>query len=243
MTRRWSKGRAWWTAAPVCAVLLVAAGLCATVPVLGAVGVSRYEADMPDAAASSFGAARRLAWMERYKAPFGQGTAWLVAGRLAEAEDALRAATRLAPDDQQCTVRVNLSLVIELQGDSHREAGRYDEALAAYASARSILAEANCPLPEDQQTPDQPEDRQAATQADERLKQKDSDTRQEQGGEDPPPDPPDADPDPVDPDQPSGDQIDQLTDKLTGSTGSNHNGRQTDKELYEGNDDYSGQVW
>jgi hypothetical protein len=153
-----------------------------------------------------------LNWFEPYKAPFNVGTALAGAEKLPEARAKLEESLALAHGLEVCTVRINLALVIERQGDAAREAGDGAAAAQFYGEALTITAETpeECDSDEAQQQSSDPDRDMQQTQEDteDRLKQKQQDQQQQQ------PQDPEEKPEEQQEPQPSEDKLDELKEKL-----------------------------
>jgi hypothetical protein len=156
-----------------------------------------------------------LNWFEPYKAPFNVGTALAGAEKLPEARTKLEESLALAHGLEVCTVRINLALVIERQGDAAGADGDGAAAAAFYGEALTITAETpeECNSDEAQeQSSDQDRDmEQTQDGLEDRLKQKQQE-QQPQEPQESQDDPQEQEP------QPSDDQLDSLKDKLDQGT-------------------------
>lgn len=125
-----------------------------------------------------------LNWFEPYKAPFNVGTALAGSERLPEARAKLEESLELAHGLEVCTVRINLALVIERQGDAAREDGDGAAAAVFYADALTITTETpeECNSDEAQQQSSDPDRDMQQTKEDteDRLKQKQQEQEQQQ---------------------------------------------------------------
>ncbi|WP_417555776.1 hypothetical protein [Microbacterium sp.] len=114
--------------------------------------------------AESEAAARNLDvanWFERFKAPYDIGTALAGQEKLPEARKELERALPLASGLDVCYVRINLSLVIERQGDAAQAAGDAAQAAQFYGEALQVTVETpkECSSDDAQnQSPDQSRD-------------------------------------------------------------------------------------
>lgn len=81
-------------------------------------------------------------WFEKHKAPFNEGVGLAASGELAEAQEKFEQALGWAEGMQQCDIRVNLALVLEWQGDAAESDNNPEDALAFYAEALKVNAEA-----------------------------------------------------------------------------------------------------
>lgn len=161
--------------------------------------------------AQSEAAARGQDWangFESFKAPYNIGTAQGGAEHLAEARAELERALPLAGGLDVCYVRINLSLVIERQGDAALAEGDAATAAERYGEALEITVE----TPEEchgeqaqQQSPDPNRDMSdTLEQNQERQQQKQQQSQQPaEGGEQGEPQ-----------DQPSQEQLDDIESKL-----------------------------
>ncbi|MGO2746629.1 hypothetical protein [Microbacterium sp.] len=152
-----------------------------------------------------------LNWFEPYKAPYNVGTALAGSEELDGARAKLEEALPLASGLEVCAVRVNLSLVIERQGDAARTDGDGPGSAQLYGEALRVTAETpeECHSEEaDQQSPDP--DRSMSDTLDEmqdRLQEK-----QQQSDQNPQQNPDQGDGE--EPQQPDQDKLDELQKKL-----------------------------
>lgn len=114
--------------------------------------------------AESEAAARNLDvlnWFEQFTAPYDIGTALAGQEKLPEARSELERALPLASGLDVCYVRINLSLVIERQGDAAQAAGDAAKAAQFYGEALQVTVETpkECSSGDAQdQSPDQSRD-------------------------------------------------------------------------------------
>jgi tetratricopeptide (TPR) repeat protein len=141
--------------------LVLTAALCFVVTWLGGSAAQSYRTDGFDLAESRYGTASRVMPFERWKAPFGEGTAILATGDPGRAEGVLTSALARTPAAKQCLVRINLSLAQELQGDAAAEAEDTERAVEEYEAALETLRDRDCPARD-----------QVAAEAEERLERK-----------------------------------------------------------------------
>ncbi|WP_223587409.1 hypothetical protein [Microbacterium sp. OVT16B] len=158
-----------------------------------------------------------LNWFEPYKAPFNVGTALAGAEKLPEARAKLEESLALAHGLEVCTVRINLALVIERQGDAAREGGDGAAAAEFYGEALTVTAEtpAECDSEDAQKQSSDPDRDMKKTTDDleDRLKQKQQEQQQQQEQEQQPK--PEEQPQKP---QPSEDKLDDLKEKLEQGT-------------------------
>lgn len=94
--------------------------------------------------AESEAAARNLDvlnWFEQFKAPYDIGTALAGGEKLPQARAELERALPLASGLDVCYVRINLSLVMERQGDAAQAAGEAAKAAQFYSEALQVTVE------------------------------------------------------------------------------------------------------
>ncbi|WP_051172380.1 hypothetical protein [Microbacterium indicum] len=140
-----------------------------------------------------------LNWFEPWKAPYNAGVGLAASDDLTGAQAEFEQALPLASGMDQCPVRLNLSLVLEWQGDEQAGAAArdlYDQALVALAGAPAGCAE-------------DPRYEQLWQDAEQRLKQKQEEAaaQAEQQQDDPQAEGSDGD-------APSQGQLDDLEDQL-----------------------------
>lgn len=132
-----------------------------------------------------------LNWFEQFKAPYNIGTALAGAEKLPQARTELERALPLAQGLDVCYVRINLSLVVERQGDAAQAKGDAAKAAQFYGEALQITAETpkECSSDEAQnQSPDQNRDMkdtldQNQQRQQEKQQQSQQDPQQNEGGE------------------------------------------------------------
>jgi hypothetical protein len=126
--------------APIALVALVAAIKMISVVVAGNLAVSNYRDGDADALHRDASTLHALNVIEPAKAPFAQGTAAVLQGRLDEADARFSEALSLTDAGQSCPVLINLELVRERQGDIDGWEGRRDQARDRYRSALTIVS-------------------------------------------------------------------------------------------------------
>jgi hypothetical protein len=112
---------------------------------LGRMGSNAYGVDQFDKSAKHYHLGSSSMVFERWKALFGEGTAILADGQAARAETVLVEVLEMAPAAKQCTVRDNLSLAQELQGDAAAESDNATTAAAFWEAALVSLRDGSCP--------------------------------------------------------------------------------------------------
>lgn len=174
--------------------------------------ISAYVADDYAGSESSARGQEFLNWFEPYKAPFNVGTALAGAEKLPEARAKLEESLELAHGLEVCTVRINLALVIERQGDAARADGDGAAAAQFYGEALTITSETpeECNSEEAQKQSSDPDRDMQQTKEDteDRLKQKQQEQQQQQQPEEEKPE--EQQPEP----QPSEEKLDELKEKL-----------------------------
>lgn len=138
-----------WVLVVLAGLLTLAAAASAAVFAFGAGGLSAYNAGNFTKTESRFAAADAVAPFEDFKGPFARGTARLARQDYEGAREMLEKALKDTPEEHQCTVRGNLSLAIERQGDQRYLAADGSGAVALYEEARKVLVDGDCPVPED----------------------------------------------------------------------------------------------
>ena len=180
-------------------------------------------------AGSSFADTRTLNWFERWVAPFDEGTAHHADGAHAEAIADYEAALEHVPQDEECTVRINLALAHEAVGDALQEQQDGEGAVESWQAGIDVLAAGDCPQGSGRGK-EQSED---AAEVDKRLRDKLQEEQQQQqqqgqGGQPPPP--------PGGQQPPEGE--DPREERLERKNERGLEQRREDRELYE-DDDYS----
>lgn len=135
-----------WSAFLWAPVLLVG-GVLVSVTAAAQVAVDDYADGRTDRAASTFSDIDGWARMERWKAPFGQGTAMLADGRSPRLSlfELNRALARV-PDEERCQVQTNRAVALTLVADDLRDDAAEHAAWALELSRLRGLGE---PAPED----------------------------------------------------------------------------------------------
>lgn len=81
---------------------------------------------------------------EGWVKPFNAGAAAYQDGQYADAQAHFESALADAPDDRECTVRVNLALTHEALGDEQRRQGSRRQSLEKFGDARTVLEGGGC---------------------------------------------------------------------------------------------------
>ncbi|MEO8863164.1 MAG: tetratricopeptide repeat protein, partial [Candidatus Saccharimonadales bacterium] len=126
-------------------------------------GIKAYSTKDYSASASRLKPLLFINRMERYKAPFNEGTALLQAGKYQEAQKQLEESLKYVPDKKECTVRINLAISLEMQADLLAGNQKYDQAIIVYDQAKAVIAQGSCARKVDKKQtdsdkPDKPQD-------------------------------------------------------------------------------------
>lgn len=151
-----------------------------------------------------------LNWFEQVKAPYNIGTALAGADRLPEARAELERALPLAQGLEVCWVRINLSLVVERQGDAAQADGDAAAAAELYGEALQLTVETpeECRSDEaEDQSPDRNRDMSDTLDQNQQRQQE----KQQQSQQDPDQSP---QPDEGEQDQPSQGDLDEIQKKM-----------------------------
>lgn len=127
-----------WTL-PLVLVALVFAGKLFSMPVIAQGGIDDYEASEFEQAASGFDRLGFWNAFESWIVYFDRGTTYAAGGAYGEATDDLSLALAKAPEDMRCTVRVNLALAWEQQGDVYAEQGYGDRARELWETSLEVI--------------------------------------------------------------------------------------------------------
>ncbi|MBN8424816.1 hypothetical protein JF531_09805 [Microbacterium esteraromaticum] len=179
----------WWVA--VATLPLTLAGLLLVGKVLSMYAFAHQSISsfVTGSYAESESAARGQTWLngfEQFKAPYNIGTAQAGAEQLAEARDHLETALPLATGLDVCYVRINLSLVIERQGDAAQADGDAVSAAEFYGQALQITVETpeECRSDEAQnQSPDPSRDMSDTLDENQQRQQQKQQQNPDQGGQ------------------------------------------------------------
>lgn len=116
------------------------------------------------AAESWHSLALRTNVVERWMAPYNRGTASFAKRSWQAAADDFEHAAELAPEAEQCRVRLNWSWSLEALGDEFAVAGDRQAAAAYWTQAEQVLIDARCPVEEaasakkpEEKEPDEPD--------------------------------------------------------------------------------------
>jgi hypothetical protein len=218
--------------APVVIVALLAIVKLLSVVVAGNSAVSNFADDDAAGLRDNASTLSVLNVIEPVKAPFADGAAAVLEGRLDQADAAFSKSLSATDTEQSCPVRINLELVRERQGDVDAWEGRPDQARERYTSALTVVQEAPASCFAGNTDPD-PERRAVRADAAPRLAAKMAGLRAPPPPPPPPPPaapvaPPPPAPVAVDPDAPperlrlnpgAGDPVDKLRQILQDAAG------------------------
>lgn len=175
-----------------------------------------------------------LNWFEPFKAPYNIGTALAGAEKLAEARTELERALPLAAGLDACPVLINLSLVVERQGDAALADGDAAKAGELFGEALQITVDTpeECSSQDAQdQSPDP--NRDMSDTLDENQQRQQEKQQQSQQNPDQDPESPQAEDDQPQQDQPSQSDLDDIEDRL-------NQGAQEREDQLDGDDGGSG---
>ncbi|KRB76845.1 hypothetical protein ASE01_08710 [Nocardioides sp. Root190] len=128
------------------ALLVLAFGLKVTLLLQdNASGRDAFERGDYDGAAADFFDTRSLNLFERWIAPFDEGAAHHAEGLYDEAIASYEDSLDVVPDREECTVRINLSLVHEAIGDERQERQDAEGAIESWQAGIDVLAAGECP--------------------------------------------------------------------------------------------------
>ena len=125
--------------------LFAAAGLLAAQWLLIALGQRQLAEERPDAAETTWSRAAAISVFNRWVPLFNRGIARYELARWEASADDFEAASRIAPEDAQCPIRLNWAAALEAGGDTLRESDDLASALARYQQAQLVLAATTCP--------------------------------------------------------------------------------------------------
>ncbi|BDZ39854.1 hypothetical protein [Microbacterium suwonense] len=171
-------------------------------------------------------------WFEPFKAPYNIGTALAGAEKLPEARAELERALPLAEGLEVCYVRINLSLVIERQGDAAQADGDAARATELYGEALQITVETpdECSSSDAQdQSPDPDRDMSDTLDENQQRQQEKQQQSQQDPDQNPQPEPDDS----TQQDQPSQSDLDDIEKKL-------NEGAQEREDQLRGDDEGTG---
>lgn len=177
---------------PVVIVIFAIAVKLIAMTILGALAAAAYARDDFSQAANLSRAQTVLNIIDPWKPHYNTGTALARQGLLDNARSELERALELAAPDQQCPVRVNLALTIEMQGDAVVAAsGKTPPAIDLYQQALAVIqgSDQSCFNPP---PPGQPETADPLTESEQRVKAKLDDQQQDRGDNSENPPPPDG---------------------------------------------------
>lgn len=166
--RRRTRNLLWLVGIVPSLLLLLFAGKVTLMLSAQASGDTSYSSEDFGAAADSFGGNRTLNWFEGWVAPFNEGTARHRLEDYDRAIDRFEEALPQAPDEEECTVRINLALSHEARGDLAAENDDAEAAVEDWTTGREVLTEGECPT----DAPGGEEQTEDAATVDERLRQK-----------------------------------------------------------------------
>ena len=155
-----------------------------------------------------------LNWFEPFKAPYNIGTALAGAEKLGDARTELERALPLAHGLDACPVLINLSLVVERQGDAALADGDAAKAAELFGEALQITVDTpeECSSQDAQdQSPDPNRDMSDTLDQNRQRQQEKQQQSQQDPDQSPPPQPEDGE---APQDQPSQSDLDDIEDRL-----------------------------
>lgn len=133
------------TAAGVCGVVaLVVAAVPARTMVLVNLGRSALDRGDTATATSRFASAEKWATVQKWVAPYDGGVAQYRASRFDAAASKFETAAGLAPEEEQCRIRLNWAWSLEASADRWERADNHPEALIRLRQGVSVLTVARC---------------------------------------------------------------------------------------------------
>ncbi len=128
----------------VAAALVIAAGSLALQLVFLSAGNSAWQALDNAGAERQYSRSMDFSVLNRWIPVHNRGVARFEQSSWDAAAEDFREAASLAPEERQCTVRLNWALALERGADALREADDVAGALVRYTQAEVVLAEATC---------------------------------------------------------------------------------------------------
>ena len=137
-----------WTLRVGAGVVTLVALAAAVLPARTMILVDHGRADLGrgDAASAEgkFTSAEKLATIDKWIAPYDTGVARYTRGNYDGAASKFEKAAGLAPDEEQCWVRLNWAWTLEASADRYAEADNRDEALVRWRQGKDVLTDASC---------------------------------------------------------------------------------------------------
>ncbi|MDO4413101.1 tetratricopeptide repeat protein [Cutibacterium sp.] len=137
-----------WTVRVGAGLVTVVALAAAILPARTMILVDRGRADLDrgDSASAEgkFTAAEKLATIDKWIAPYDAGVARYTRGNYDGAASKFEKAAGLAPDEEQCRVRLNWAWSLEASADRYATADNRDEALVRWRQGKAVLTDTQC---------------------------------------------------------------------------------------------------
>ncbi len=127
-----------WSA-PVCVAIMITALYLVYISALKSIAYRSYATSSYEAAVSFLDHSVFVDVLEKYKVYFNQGNAYFKRKEYNQAENYFRKSLEIVPKVQECSVRINLALSIEAQGDREVDLKHYDIATEKYDDIKAVL--------------------------------------------------------------------------------------------------------
>lgn len=124
---------------PISVIAIIICVKLLSVPVLSFVAHNSYKNSQHKSATQWLLPLYVANWIEPYKLPFNHGNALFKQGDYQAAEGRYREALERVPEQQECSVRINLALSIEAQADTLIANKSYDDAILRYDDMKAVL--------------------------------------------------------------------------------------------------------
>lgn len=213
---------------PIVIIVLLAGGKLVSTVVVDTIGSSQYQSGLYAQSTKTYGFLRFINLIEPYKAHYNMGTSQAQDAKYTKAqrsfEDALRANP---PTEAACDIRLNWSLSLEMPADELVGKEKYDEAIAMYQQAITVLRDGNCNNAAKQGK--------KAKVAEERIAKKLSDAKQLRNGDEPTEPDDQKDPNKDQPnDEQREDQLDELDRRMKNAQTDRNDTREFNENYDEG---------
>ena len=124
---------------PVASIAIVICLKMLSVPVLSSIAHLSYEKSQYKSSGQLLYPLYVANWLESYKLPFNHGNSLFKQGDYQAAEGRYREALKSVPKEQECSVRINLSLSLAAQADTLMSDKAYDNAIVLYDDMKAVL--------------------------------------------------------------------------------------------------------
>lgn len=145
MTR--NRRRIQWLLLPavVAMILLVAAGSLVLQLVFLSAGNTAWQERNNDEAETQYSRSMAVSVLNKWIPVHNRGVARFGQSKWDAAAEDFQQAAAIAPEENQCSIRLNWSLALESGADALRDAEDVPGALVRYSQAEVVLAETQCP--------------------------------------------------------------------------------------------------